>query len=117
MDREILPYEGDSTIRKGPTTSPEPLWQTDFTPLTLQRNIDSARPVSALDIAAIEARARALRATAVAEMVRDAWNWLGTYFERQRRRRDEEYLARARNRVELEQRLRKLERRGQLLHV
>jgi hypothetical protein len=117
MKLEILPYVGDSIIRGRPTTRQDPHRQPHSRLEALQRNIATAPPVSALDIAAIEARARALRAAAVAGMLSTAWKWLSTYFERQRRRRDEEYLARARNLAELEQRLRKLERRGQLLHV
>jgi hypothetical protein len=117
MKLEILPYAGESITRGGPTTRQDPHRQPRSRLETLRRNIASAGPVSALDIAAIEARARALRATAVAEMVGAGWNWLSTYFERQRRRRDEEYLVRAQHLAELEDRLRKLERRKHLLHV
>jgi hypothetical protein len=117
MKLEILPYAGDRIIRSGSTTRREARRDPYSTVETLQRNIGSAAPVSGLDIAAIEARARALRATAVAAMLGAGWKWLNTYFERQRQRRDEEYLARSASRAELEQRLRKLERRGHMLHV
>jgi hypothetical protein len=117
MKFDVLPYAGDSIIRSGPTSRREPRRQSDSTVEALQRNIASAPPVSALDIAAIEARARALRAAAMADLVSRGWAWLTGSFERQRRRRDEEYLARAESRAELEQRLRKLERRGRLLHI
>jgi len=121
MKLQLPLYEGDSIIRYGPTTSRDPVaghQQADYTPKMPQR---SRRPAAtggaALDIAEIEARARALRAAAIAEMVSRAWTWLGTYFERARRRREEEYLARSQNLAELEHRLRKLEREGHLLHV
>ncbi len=121
MKLQLPLYEGDSIIRYGPTTSPEPVAdqrQAHSTPNLSQRS--KARipaSVPALDIAAIEAQARALRAEAIADLVTRAWAWFGSYFERQRRRRDEEYLARSKNLAELEHRLRKLERQGQLLHV
>jgi hypothetical protein len=117
MKLEVPLYEGDSIIRHGPTTSPGPVAgqsQTHSTPGLLQRNI---APVSALEIAEIEARARVLRAAAIADLASRAWAWLGNYFERARRRREEEYLARSQNLAELEYRLRKLERQGQTLHV
>jgi len=114
-------YEGDSIIRYGPTTSPKPVAgqrQAHSTPGVLQRNmapVPAALP--ALDFAEIEARARALRAAAIADLASRAWTWLGTYFERARRRREEEYLARSQSLAELEHRLRELERRGQLMHI
>jgi hypothetical protein len=114
MKLQLPLYEGDSIIRYGPTTSPDAVagqQQAHSTPKILQRSLP------ALDIPEIEARARALRAVAIAEMAGRAWTWLGTYFERARRRRQEEYLARAQNLAELEHRLRKLERQGHLLHV
>jgi hypothetical protein len=114
-------YEGDSIIRHGPTTSQAPVAgqpQAHSTPKIVRRTIASAPTgLEALDSAAIEARARALRAAAIAEMAGRAWTWLGTCFERARRRREEEYLARSQNLAELEHRLRKLERQGHLLHV
>jgi hypothetical protein len=121
MKLQLPLYEGDSIIRYGPTTSPDPVagqQQTHSTPKILQRSSPAPAASSpALDIAEIEARARALRAAAIAEMAGRAWTWLGTYFERARRRRQEEYLARSQNLAELEHRLRKLERQGHLLHV
>jgi len=114
-------YEGDSIIRYGPTTSPEPVagrQQAHSTPKILQRSSTAATTHRrALDIPEIEARARALRAAAIAGLASRAWTWLGTYFERARRRRDEEYLARAQSLAELEHRLRTLERRGQLMYI
>jgi hypothetical protein len=113
-------YDGDSIIRYGPSTPPAPTIthrEADSTPETLQRTIASAEPMTRLDIAAIEARARALRAEAIADLARRAWQWLATASERARRRREEEYLARAQSHAELEYRLRKLERSGQLIHI
>jgi hypothetical protein len=121
MKLQLPLYEGDSIIRYGPTTSPDPVAgqrQTHSTPKILQRSsMPTATSGAALDISEIEARARALRAAAIAEMAGRAWTWLGTYFERARRRRQEEYLARSQNLADLEHRLRKLEREGHLLHV
>ena len=65
----------------------------------------------------IERRARALRAAAMRSMLVSFWNWVERSFEAARRRRDEEYLARAQSIAELETRLRKLERSGQLVHI
>ena len=114
-------YEGDSIIRYGPTTSPDPVagrQQAHSTPKILQRSSTAAATSHpALDLPEIEARARALRAAAIADLASRAWTWLGTYFERARRRREEEYLARSQSLAELEHRLRKLERQGHLLHI
>lgn len=121
MKLHSLLYASNSIIRFGPTTSPGPVTgqrQAHSTPGVLQRNITPARAaLPALDIAEIEARARALRAAAIADLVSRAWTWLGSYFERARRRREEEYLARSQNLAELEYRLRRLERQGGLLHL
>lgn len=104
-------YEGDSIIRPGPAVEAESVGETDHTADFVQRDSE------AVDLAKIEARARALRAVAIADYIERAWGWLGGTFDRARRRREEEYLARAQNLADLEDRLRKLERKGQLLHV
>ena len=119
MKLQVPLYEGDSIIRYGPTTSPEPVAgqrQAHSTPKILRRS-STATSQPALDIPEIEARARALRAAAIADLASRAWTWLGAYFERAHRRREEEYLARSQSLAELEHRLRKLERRGQLMHI
>jgi hypothetical protein len=119
MKLEVRPYEGDSIIRHGPTTSPEPVTGQGQAHSTLglpQRNTTPAI-ISAREIAEIEARARALRAAAVADLLGRAWRWLGASFERARRRREEKYLAHSQNLAELEHRLRKLERQGHVLHI
>ena len=64
----------------------------------------------------IERRARALRAAAMRSALISLWAGRRS-FERARRRRDEEYLARAQSLAELEARLRKLERSGQLVRI
>jgi hypothetical protein len=104
-------YEGDSIIRPGPTAWADSVGEVHDTADFVQR--DSA----SVDLAKIEARARVLRAAAVADYLARAWDWLGGQLDRARRRREEEYLARAQSLAELEDRLRKLERQGQLLHV
>jgi len=94
---EVPLYEGDSIIRYGPTASQEAVAgqrQTHSKAEILQRAMDPIRtPVTALDIAEVEARARALRAAVIADLMSRGWKWLSTRYERARRRRAEEYLA------------------------
>jgi hypothetical protein len=71
----------------------------------------------ALDTFEIERRARALRAAAMRSAFVSFWSWVKRSTETARRRRAEEYLARAQSVAELEARLRKLERTGHLLRV
>ncbi len=118
MKLEVPLYEGDSIIRHGPTTSPGavagPRQQPHSTPRILQRTMEPIRtPVTALDVAEVEARARALRAAVIADLMRRGWKWLSAFYDRALQRREEEYLARSRSRAEL----RKLERRGHPLHI
>jgi hypothetical protein len=65
----------------------------------------------------IERRARALRAAAMRSTLVSFWSWVERSFEAARRRREEDYLARAQSIVELETRLRRLERSGQLVRI
>jgi hypothetical protein len=114
-------YDGDSIIRYGPEAqpeAPEAEIKVDFTPKMLHRKTEPhrAEPL-VVDTFEIERRARALRAAAM----RPAWasfrSWIRRAFESARGRRDEEYLARAQSISELEARLRKLERSGQLVRI
>jgi hypothetical protein len=73
--------------------------------------------VSALEIAEIEAGARALRAATLAGLLSRAWTWLSAYYEQTRRRREREHLARSQSRPEMASRLRKLERQGHSAHM
>ena len=114
-------YDGDSIIRPGPEASaeaPEAVIPTDSTPKMVHRTIElpKADPM-VFDSFEIERRARALRAAAMRSMLISFWSWVERSFEAARRRREEEYLARAQSIVELEARLRKLERSGQLVHI
>lgn len=70
-----------------------------------------------LDSLAIERRARALRAAAMRSALVGFWSWVERFFESARRRRVEEYLARAQSIADLETRLRRLERGGYLVRI
>ena len=114
-------YDGDSIIRPGPEVQPtasKPVIPADSTPKMVRRKIDlpKAEPV-VFDSFEIERRARALRAAAMRSALISFWSWVERSFETARRRREEEYLARAQSVAELEARLRKLERSGQLVRV
>jgi hypothetical protein len=114
-------YDGDSIIRRGPEAQPEAPKaeiKVDSTPKMLQRKITSQKtepPV--VDIFEIERRARALRAAAMRSALVSFWSWVERFFERARRRRDEEYLSRAQSVAELEARLRRLESGGHLVRI
>jgi hypothetical protein len=114
-------YDGDSIIRPGPdpesVTSEAPV-PTHSTPKMVHRKI--ALPTSdpvVFDSFEIERRARALRAVAMRSALVSFWRWVERSFENARRRREEEYLAHAQSVAELETRLRKLERSGQLVRI
>jgi hypothetical protein len=117
-------YDGDSIIRPGPeapTEAPEGVIATHSTPKMVRRKIDQVDlpdtgPV-VFDSFEIERRARALRAAAMRSALISFWSWVERSFEAARRRREEQYLARAQSIVELEARLRKLERSGQLVRI
>jgi hypothetical protein len=114
-------YDGDSIIRYGPEAQPEAPdaeIKVDSTPKMLHRKTEphKAAPL-VVDTFEIERRARTLRAAAMRSAVVTFWSWLKRATETARRRRAETYLARAESVVELEARLRKLERTGHLLRV
>jgi hypothetical protein len=121
MKLAISMYDGDSIIRRGPETQIEPVKATikaKSTPIMVQRKMTPAEAEPfAFDRFEIERRARALRAAAVRSALVGFWGWLERSFENARRRREEEYLARAQSVAELEARLRKLERSGQLVRI
>jgi len=66
-----------------------------------------------LDVRAIEARARRLRAEYVGGLLRRLFNWLERDVRRARQRRIEQYLASATDLADLEHRMRALARREQ----
>ncbi len=120
MKYAIPMYEGDSIIRRGPEPkieAPKAVISTDSTPEMLQRKINSPAESLTVDTVAIERQARALRAAAVRSTLASFWSWVERVFETARRRRIEEYLARAQSVAELETRLRKLERGGYLVRI
>lgn len=114
-------YDGDSFIRHGSEPESDLLEspiQTHSTPEMLQRKIDLPEPAPlAFDSFEIERRARALRAAAIGSAMASFWSWIERSFETARRRRTEEYLARAQSITELEARLRELERGGPLVRI
>lgn len=124
MKFETPMYEGDSILRRGPEVSMEESSKADSTPEMVQRKItpEQAAPAAepqpagplAVDIFEIERRARALRAAAIQSALANLSRWLERSFETARRRRIDEYLARARSVADLEARLRRLDRGGDL---
>lgn len=114
-------YDGDGLIRPGPVVSEAVQGapaEGDETPEMLRRTQPTvpSRPDDR-DLADIEARARALRAQMIAAWFARLGERLTNWLEAARRRRAEEYLARAQSHAELEARLRKLERRGYVPHI
>jgi hypothetical protein len=81
----------------------------------VQRSI--APEVDSQAIREIEARARALRSETVGGWLAALATRVTFWLESGRRRRDEEYLARAENHADLEGRLRELDRRGYAPHL
>ena len=114
-------YDGDSIIRPGPETSsaaPETVTRTDSTPKMVHRKITLQKADAIVfDSLEIDRRARALRAAAMRSALVSFWRWVERSFEGARRRREEAYLARAQSIVELETRLRRLERNGELVRI
>jgi hypothetical protein len=114
-------YDGDSIIRPAPVADPalpEVASKADSTPEMVRRKITlpGSDPM-AFDGFELERRARALRAAAIRSALIGFWAWVKRSTQTARRRRAEEYLARAQSIAELETRLRKLERTGHLLRV
>lgn len=120
-------YDGDSIIRWGADASPEGPDKADSTPEMLQRKIPLEAPVRVagpytaepfvIDAFEIERRARALRAAAIRSALVSFWSWVERSLEAARRRRVDDYLARAQSVAELEARLRKLEHGGYLVRI
>ncbi len=114
-------YDGDSFIRRGSEPESDLLEtqiQGDSTPEMLQRKITPPEPEPMVfDRFEIERQARALRAAAIRSAMASFWNWVERSFETARRRRTEEYLARAQSVPELETRLRQLERGAKLVRI
>jgi hypothetical protein len=106
-------YEGDSLLRSGPGFGEDA--ETELAPAT--EPVREPAPVFELSEAEIEARARAMRAKYVGELLSRAWARLEAWVEKGRRARDEAYLARAQNLADLEDRMRRLERDGYVPHV
>jgi hypothetical protein len=120
-------YDGDSIIRPGPDASPEVLPKAHSTPEMVHRKTRSEEPERAagpyaaepfvIDTFEIERRARALRAAAIRSALVSLWSWVERSLEAARRRRVDDYLARAQSVAELEARLRKLEGGGDLVRI
>jgi hypothetical protein len=108
-------YEGDSVIRSGPAfgavadkpaekVAPEPM---------------EAKPetVFEMNVAEVEARARAMRAAYIAGLLGRLWDRFEAWLEKGRRAREEAYLAQADNLADLEERMRRIERQGYVPHL
>jgi hypothetical protein len=111
-------YDGDSMLRYGPgfgggeTPVPaeapaEPAAEAAPEPVA-----STPQPVFELSVADIETRARAMRAAHIAALIGRLWNRIEAWFVDARRTQDEAYLAQASDLADLEQRMRRLERRG-----
>lgn len=79
-----------------------------------QDPLEAELPATRDDLAVIEHRARRLRAATIAKLVRSAFDGIGRWAQRIRRRDAEAYLAQASDHAELERRVRQLERREAL---
>jgi hypothetical protein len=115
-------YDGDSIIRRGPVAeieSPTSTAEAYSTPEMMHRNKVAAPAAEAprFDAFAVERQARQLRAQAIQAYAAGLWSWIGRSLDNARKRREEAYLARAQSVAELEARLRKLERSGELVRV
>lgn len=102
-------YEGDSLIRSGPAYGGDVPPAVEPTP--------GAAPELELDVAEVEARARALRSAYIGVLLRRLWERFEAWLENGRRAREEAYLARAENLADLEARMRRLEREGCVAHI
>jgi hypothetical protein len=105
-------YEGDSLLRYG-----VPAGGADEAPAqkaadTLQRN--TQQDLTGLDSWKLEQRARQLRSEYVWSLMSGLADRIDGWFARARQREQEAYLAKAQDHVDLERRLRALERSGSL---
>ena len=123
MKFAIPMYDGDSIIRRGPEAqneAPEEVISGDSTPEMLQRKIHPSRAETetiTVNTFELEREAGVLRTAAIGSALVRFWSWVERLFETGRRRRVEEYLARAQSVAELEARLRKLERGDHLVRM
>ena len=102
-------YEGDGLIRSGPAYGGDAPPASESTP--------REAPELELDVAEVEARARALRAAYIGALLGRLWERFEAWLESGRRAREEAYLARAENLADLEARMRRLEREGCVAHI
>lgn len=113
-------YEGDSLLHPiggfGPDVE-DTRADAATTARIPQRSKDVPEVAAGLDTFEVEARARALRAEAIRAGLVAAWHRIDEWFARLEQRRTEAYLARSQNLADLENRLRQLERNGQIAHL
>jgi Protein of unknown function (DUF3563) len=88
-------YEGDGYLHFRPAAAPE-------------------KAETRVDVRAIEARARAIRREAIADLFARLGQWLQAKLQSARRREVEAYLAQSTDHADLERRLRDVERKNQL---
>ncbi|HSD41677.1 MAG TPA: hypothetical protein VLD36_07395 [Burkholderiales bacterium] len=112
-------YEGDSVIRSGPAfglgdvpDAPEP--EAKVAP---ERVESKPETVFELNVAEVEARARAMRAAYIAALFGRVWERFEAWLDKGRLARDEAYLAKAENLADLEARMRRLERDGYVARI
>ena len=120
MKLSLPMYDGDSIIRRGPTTeieSPSSSITINSTPELMHRNKAAPKLAEASGVHAVERQARRLRARALQAYAAGFWRWIGRSLANARNRREEAYLADAQSVAELETRLRKLERSGDLARI
>jgi hypothetical protein len=103
-------YEGDSLLRYGVPTGGADEAPTQKAPRALQRNTE----VPGLDSLQLERRARQLRTEYVWSLFAALADRIDAWFARARQREQEAYLAKAQDHVDLERRIRVLERTGSL---
>jgi hypothetical protein len=112
-------YEGDSLIRSGPAfgadaaeVAAEPAAEVALEPVAA-----TPQSVFELNVADIEARARAMRAAYIGALIGRLWDRFEAWLEKGRHEREAAYLARAATLSELEARMRRLERKGYVPHI
>lgn len=114
-------YEGDSILRAAheavESTVNAPETATSSSKL-MQRNTAIRNTAAVVQESwAIEQRARRLRSEWIWSQAKAVFEGLARWFERREAKDREAYLAQAQNHVDLEHRMRRLERSGKLLRI
>lgn len=112
-------YEGDGLLRSGPAFGADEAPAVTGRPaeVTGEAVIEAGAAAPEYDLTRLEARARAMRAAYLGAALARLWRRFEAWLEEGRRQREEAYLARAANLSDLEERLRRLERRGLVSYI